>query len=222
MIIVIDGPSGSGKSTLAKSLAKDLDFYFFDTGAMYRSFCWYLMQKDVDLHSESAVEYALVSFQFRAETPPGQEGRFFVNEEEVTQQIRQPQIDQNVSLISSYLCVRHKMVEMQREFAKHHQAVFEGRDMGTVVFPQADYKFFLKADLKVRAQRRYDQLKSKNSSLAISFDAILTDLKKRDDFDSSREHSPLEKADDAFEIDATDLTVEQVLQKMKHQIQNKL
>lgn len=218
MIIVIDGPSGSGKSTLAKQLAKELKMPFFDTGAMYRSFCWYLMQQSIDMTNEQQVQKALEHFNYEVKYQ-GLEGHFFVNDQDVSEAIRQSEIDQNVSLVSAYLPVRQKMVEMQRKFAKNREAIFEGRDMGTVVFPKAEVKFFLIADVQVRAQRRYEQIKAQNPHSHITYESVEKDLKKRDEYDSSRKHSPLKEASDAIKVDATHLTVEQVLDKMKSYVE---
>lgn len=217
MIIVIDGPSGSGKSTLAKRLAKELHIDFFDTGAMYRSFCWYLLQESISVEDKEKVERALKSFHYEMHCEKD-EGHFFVNDQEVTTLIRDPKIDKNVSIVSSYLQVRQHMVRYQQSYASSHEAVYEGRDMGTVVFPNADVKFFLVADVKVRAQRRYNQLKTLNSQTEITVKEIEEDLIKRDEFDSGRKYSPLKQANDAILIDATSLSIEEVFQKMKSYI----
>lgn len=218
MIIVIDGPSGAGKSTLAKKLAKALNVAFFDTGAMYRSFCWFLLNHQMDVNDQKSVVKALESFHFRMECH-GDQGRFFVNDVDVSDLIRQPEIDQHVSIVSSYLPVREKMVDYQKKYAKRHSAIFEGRDMGTVVFPQADMKFFLMADAHIRAKRRYLQLLELNPGQSFELQQIESEIKRRDEYDSKRVHSPLKKAEDAIVIDASHLNIDEVFSQMKNQIE---
>ena len=201
MIIAIDGPSGSGKSSTAKAVAKALDFTYLDTGAMYRAVALGVLLLHIDFSNEEKVaklaETMDISFK-------GND--VFLNGENVTEIIRKDAVSKAVTPVSANPLVRELMVEKQREIAKGHDIVMEGRDIGTVVFPEADYKFFLVADPNVRALRRYKELNE-----AMSLEDVKKDLLRRDKKDSSRSHSPLKKADDAIEIDTSDLTfVEQV------------
>lgn len=201
MIIAIDGPSGSGKSSTAKAVAKALDFTYLDTGAMYRAVALGVLLLQIDFSNEEKVaklaETMDISFK-------GND--VFLNGENVTEIIRKDAVSKAVTPVSANPLVRELMVEKQREIAKGHDIVMEGRDIGTVVFPEADYKFFLVADPNVRALRRYKELNE-----AMSLEDVKKDLLRRDKKDSSRSHSPLKKADDAIEIDTSDLTfVEQV------------
>jgi cytidylate kinase len=201
MIIAIDGPSGSGKSSTAKAVAKALDFTYLDTGAMYRAVALGVLLLHIDLFNEEKVaklaETMDISFK-------GND--VFLNGENITEIIRKDAVSKAVTPVSANPFVRELMVKKQREIAKGHDIVMEGRDIGTVVFPEADYKFFLVADPNVRALRRYKELNE-----ALSLEDVKNDLLRRDKKDSSRSHSPLKKADDAIEIDTSDLTfVEQV------------
>ncbi len=214
MIIVIDGPSGAGKSTLAKRLAGELGFSFFDTGAMYRSVCWYLLDKNIPLEDQEQIEEVLKDFHFQLRRQ-GDITQFLVNDQDVSQKIRTTEIDKKVSIISAYPFVRKALVHLQEEFSQSVSAVFEGRDMGTVVFPKAEVKFFLVADSKVRAERRYMQLKELYPNTAINLDEIQSDILKRDEYDSNRECSPLKRAEDAHLIDASHLPIEAILKVMK-------
>ncbi len=214
MIIVIDGPSGAGKSTLAKRLATELGLSFFDTGAMYRSVCWYLLEKKIPLEDQEQIQEALKDFHFQLKREGGSV-QFLVNDQDVSQKIRTSEIDKKVSIVAAYPFVRKALVHLQEEFSQSVSAVFEGRDMGTVVFPKANVKFFLVADPKVRAERRYQQLKEFYPNTSINLEEIESDILKRDEYDSNRECSPLKKADDAHLIDASHLSIEAILEVMK-------
>jgi cytidylate kinase len=216
MIIALDGPSGTGKSTVAKGVAKRLGFTFFDTGAMYRSVAWWILQSDVDPDDQEKVFACLSTFQYEIQMDPVQERRYLVGGVDVTEAIRTPEISSLASKIAIYPQVRHSLVKIQREFGSHTDAVFEGRDMGTVVFPEADVKIFLTANPEVRAMRRFRELVAKFPDLAetFSFEQILADIKERDHKDSTRSVSPLKKAPDAVLIDTSDLTAEQVIDQV--------
>lgn len=220
MIIVIDGPSGSGKSTLAKKLSKQLHIPYFDTGAMYRSCCWFLLNEKVDLDNAKAVEHALDNFHFEIKKVDG-ELKYFVNNQDISLSIRDEEVTQHVSKVASYLFVRQKLVPIQREFGKNSDGIFEGRDMGTYVFPDADVKFFLYADPNIRALRRFEELKLNFPLKTFEKDKVLLDLMKRDEYDSRREHSPLKQAKDAFLIDVSYLTIDEVFEKMESYIKEK-
>ncbi len=218
MIITIDGPSGTGKSTVAKGVAKRLGFTFFDTGAMYRSVAWKIMEEGIDPADEAKVSEALSRFHFRIETEENGDRHYFVGDMDVTKAIRSQQISSAASQIAMYPQVRKALVKIQRKFGYETNAVFEGRDMGTVVFPDADLKIFLTARPEVRAERRYKELLAKFPDLTetLTFDQILKETKQRDEADSTRTISPLKKADDAILIDTSYLTADQVIEKIIH------
>lgn len=216
MIIAIDGPSGTGKSTVAKGVAKSLQFEFFDTGAMYRSLAWWIVHQNVDPNQETEVAAQLPLFHYQVQNVGQFDKQYFVNGNEVTKDIRTQEISKVASVVAVYPSVRKHLVQIQRHFAKNKDAVFEGRDMGTVVFPDAELKIFLTASPEIRAERRYKELMSKNPEMTNSFslNQILRDLEKRDHTDSSRKISPLKMAEDAILIDTSDLTAVQVIQKI--------
>lgn len=209
MIITIDGPSGTGKSTLAKTLAHKLHFSYFDTGALYRSFAWFILREGISPNDKEKVIEALSRFDFHIEGKQGNK-RYFVQDLECTKEIREEKVGNLASEISSYLEVRKVFLTIQRQYAQQNNIVVEGRDMGTVVFPQAEYKIFLTASPEVRAQRRFGQL----GENAPAKEKILKEMKKRDEKDQKRAHSPLKKAKDAYLIDTSNLSFEQVLNRV--------
>ncbi|HRW58367.1 MAG TPA: (d)CMP kinase [Chlamydiales bacterium] len=215
MIVAIDGPAGTGKSTIAKKLAKTLGFVYFDTGAMYRSFTYLLIKNKIAVSDDKKIRKILKEFVFDVQRD--EEGqRFFANGEDVSSVIRTAEVTELVSAVSVKKYLRQKMVRLQRKFAKNNHTVIEGRDIGTKVFPKAEVKFFLTATANVRAQRRYDQYLEKFPEMKsiISFDKILSDIQKRDQTDSNRKISPLKQAEDAFLIDSSNMTIEEVLDTM--------
>lgn len=213
MIITIDGPAGTGKSTVAKQLAARLHFQYFDTGAMYRSVAWIFKQKGIEKENRVAIEEELNNFQFiRREKGGGL--RYFVNGEDVTEEIRKPEISGLASEIATLPAVREALWKIQREFGSQCDAVFEGRDMGSHVFPHADLKFFLTARPQVRAERRYRELLSKDSTHKLTKQQIEEELKIRDLRDEKRILAPLIRPEGAIEIDTSDLTVDEIVNKM--------
>lgn len=221
MIITIDGPSGTGKSTLAKQVAERLGFAFFDTGAMYRAFAWWLLREGIEQIDDVAVALPLMRFSFRLETDSRGERHYFVGEQEVTAQIREPHISSFASKVARIPSVRTALVQIQREFGSCRDAVFEGRDMGTVVFPQAEVKIFLTADATIRAERRLQELCTRFPDLAgsLTLEEIRAELLVRDQQDMTREVSPLRKAEGAIEIDTSALTCDQVVERVLKQVQ---
>jgi cytidylate kinase len=212
MIVTIDGPVATGKSTIAKKLAQELGFIFFDTGAMYRAVTYSILQKGIDENNAYEVEEFLKKFNFDIRIKHG-EKKYFVDSEEVTEKIRSQQVTAHVSKISALASVREKLTYIQRQYSLGVNAVFEGRDMGSYVFPEADVKIFLIGKPEVRAQRRYQELINKNLQEAshMSLQQMLEDINQRDAYDSSRTISPLCKAKDAYVIDTSDLTVDEVV-----------
>lgn len=207
MIIAIDGPAASGKSTTAKAVAERLGFVYLDTGAMYRAVTLAALRAGVDLtETGGPLEKLLGTLTIAFKAVEGG-NRIFLGNEDVTQSIRGLEVSRNVSAVSELPLVRERMVALQREFAGRANSVVEGRDIGTVVFPDADFKFFLTADYETRAVRRMKDLAE--LGIGQSMDEVVEELKRRDERDSSRSHSPLAKAEDAIDVDTTALTVDQ-------------
>jgi len=203
VIIAIDGPAGAGKSTIAKKVAEKLNFTYLDTGAMYRAFTLLVLKKGIPLENTQLIEKTLDDFDISFI-----DNRILMNGTDVTKDIRNEEVTKNVSYISSLPFVRKKMVELQRKIGQNNYIVIEGRDIGTVVFPNADYKFYLDASIETRAVRR---LKDKNdSSKASTIDEMIKKIRDRDTYDSTRKIAPLKKAEDAIYIDSTNMTIDEV------------
>jgi cytidylate kinase len=215
MIITIDGPTGTGKSTIAKLLAERIGFIYFDTGAMYRCLTYGIIKHKIDYNDLKTVENFINSFNFEVKML-NNEKQYFYEDENITDNIRKEVVTCLVSQISAMPIVREKLVKHQRKLGESANAIFEGRDMGTVVFPKAILKIYLTANSMVRAQRRFAELAEKlpEETAHISVQHILENLNKRDSYDSSREHSPLQQAEDAYVIDTTYLSIEEVLKKI--------
>ena len=200
MKIAIDGPAGSGKSSLAKEIAKRLGVLYIDTGAMYRAITLKLLNEN-----ESNYEKILKDTEINFDGD-----KIFLDGKDVSKEIRENEISNKTSEMSKNRIIRDYLVKMQREIANDRDVVMEGRDIGSVVLKDAEYKFFLTADVETRAMRRFKQLEDNKAS----FDEILEDLKKRDYNDSHRENSPLIKTDDAILIDSTELNAEETIEKI--------
>jgi cytidylate kinase len=211
MIIAIDGPSGSGKSSTAKAVAESLSITYLDTGAMYRAVAVGVLRSGIDPEDEKSVADAV-----RHMTVGFKGGSVLLNGDDVTVAIREDAANKAVTPVSANPAVRELLVQKQREFASKNDIVMEGRDIGTVVFPNADHKFFLVADPRVRAIRRL-----KESTEDLTLEEVEADLIRRDQKDSSRAHSPLKKADDAIEIDTSALTFDEQVDKILSYIKNK-
>lgn len=210
IIIAIDGPAASGKSTAAKRLAEELGYLYLDTGAMYRAITYYVLKNNALNDNEKIVELARsITLDMKYENGIT---RVFVNGEEVTDFIRLPEISAKVSEISRIPEVRAEMVKLQRALAEKGNLVAEGRDITTVVFPKAEVKVFMTATLEERAKRRFLEHKAKGDD--VTFEDVKNNLIKRDKIDSSRKVSPLKKADDAYELDTTNLTVDEEIEKI--------
>jgi len=215
MVITIDGPVATGKSTIAKKLASEIGYIYFDTGAMYRCVTYAALKKKVNLDNPEELKSFLDTFQLEQKIKRG-ERSYFVYGEDVTNEIRLTEVTSNVSRVSAIPMVREKMVALQKEMANGINAVFEGRDMGTVVFPDAQLKIFLTGRPEVRAKRRFDELKTKfpQTYENLTMGQALDDVNKRDELDSNREISPLKQASDAFLIDTSDVTMDEIIMKI--------
>ncbi|KWZ99988.1 MAG: (d)CMP kinase [Anaerococcus vaginalis] len=202
-IIALDGPSGSGKSTIANILAKKLKISYLNTGSMYRALTLYFLEngikneKQIDLNILQNIKMDI------------NEDRVFLNGKDVSDEIRNKIVTENVSWVSSIPLVRKYLVDMQRKISENKSIILDGRDIGTVVFPDAKYKFFLVASSEIRAKRRYEQ-----NEIDKSLEEIQKDIEKRDYIDSHREISPLKKASDAIEIDSSNLTIDETIDEI--------
>ena len=211
MKIAIDGPAGAGKSTIAKLLAKKLGILYLDTGAMYRAVGLKAIENGVYVTDETAVKKMLDSTTVDVKSEEGVQ-HVYLDGKDVTGKIREHRVSKAASDISAVPCVRYKMVDLQREIAARCDTVLDGRDIGTFVLPNAEYKIFLTASVAERARRRYEELKAKGEECTL--ESVASDIEKRDYNDSHRALAPLRKADDAVEIDTTDLSIEEVADKI--------
>lgn len=211
MIIAIDGPAGAGKSTIAKAIAKALNITYLDTGAMYRAAGLKAHMLNADVTDAAAVESFIKDTKIEIYVESG-ETRVLLDGRDVTSAIREHHISKLASDISALPIVRYKMVELQREIAQKTATVLDGRDIGTFVLPNADYKFFLTASADERARRRVAQLK--RAGTVCDFETVKRDIEERDRNDSERALAPLKKADDAIEIDTTHLNIDEVVDKL--------
>ncbi|RLC51509.1 MAG: (d)CMP kinase [Candidatus Cloacimonadota bacterium] len=205
-IIAIDGPAASGKSTTAKRLAKKLKYIYIDTGAMYRACALNALWENIDLKDIEALQKMLSKIDIKIKYSENG-NRIYLNGKDVTERIREADITKLSSEIAVIGIVREKMVELQRKIGKNGGVIMDGRDIGTVVFPNADFKFFMTADVKTRAKRRWKEAKEKGENL--SLEKIEKEIEWRDKNDSSRDIAPLRKADDAIEIDTSKLSIEE-------------
>lgn len=212
MIITIDGPVATGKSTIARRLAESLGFIYFDTGAMYRALTYQILKEGIDINDNTAIEKFLQNLDFDIRIRRNGKA-YCMNGVDVTNEIRGLTVTNAVSRVAALPAIRDKLVAIQRQLAVGVNAVFEGRDMGTVVFPDADLKIFLEGRLEVRGQRRLDELKRERPEEAkeMTLEQCMKEINERDEFDSKRAVSPLLKAKDAFSVDTSDMTVDEVV-----------
>ena len=220
MIVAIDGPAASGKSTAAIGVAKALNITHLDTGAMYRAVTFGLIKNQINFKDDKAVEAYLSILELKFSIKE-KNNALILDNTDVTEKIRSNKINENVSEVSAIKIVREFMVKIQREMAKDTDCILEGRDIGTVVFPNADYKFFITANDKSRAERRLLDLVSAGDKKASDLGVVLDELRVRDYKDSTRDYSPLKKADDAEIIDTTYLTIHEVIEKIVNTVNQK-
>jgi len=219
IVIAIDGPAGSGKSSTAKQVARRLNFTYIDTGAMYRAITWQVIQQKIAISDQERItavaQQVEITFQW-VDT----ELHTFLNGKDISQAIRTSAVSELVSPVSAIPGVRQALVAEQRKLAEKSDVVMEGRDIGTHVFPDADFKFYINADLEVRARRRLKDYHKVGQVLSLQ--AVITELKRRDRIDSSRSHSPLKKAPDAVVIDTTDLNFEEQVKMILEYVRSRI
>ena len=211
--IAIDGPAGAGKSTIAKRLAKELGYYYVDTGAIYRTVAYFLdlwgvSPKDVD-NVNRYIDELTIGIEYDEDGLQ----HMIMNGMDVTGEIRTQDISQKASLVSAHACVREMLLDMQRDVAKQHNVIMDGRDIGTVVLPKADVKIFLTADPEVRAKRRCDELVAKGQKA--NFETVLKEIKQRDYQDTHREIAPLKMARDSIKVDTSNMDIDQVVAEIR-------
>lgn len=207
--IAIDGPSGAGKSTLARRVAKELGIIYLDTGAMYRAVALKAMRLGINTRDRESVSNLLPDIDISVEYHDGAQN-IYLDGEDVSSAIRTNEVSMGASNVSAFPEVRTKLVALQQEIARHNPVVMDGRDIGTKVLPDAGLKIFLTASVEERAQRRYNELKEKGL-LDKTFEELVAEIEERDHNDSTREHSPLKKAEDAVVLDSTGKTVEELV-----------
>lgn len=209
--IALDGPSGSGKSTIAKNLSARLNVLYLDTGAMYRAVALKAIKSEVDTLDEKGVSSFIDDINLDIKYVNGSQ-RTFLDGEDVSEKIREPHVSMAASNVSSLKCVRLKMVEMQRKIASDISCVLDGRDIGSFVLPNADYKFYITASVEVRAERRYKELTLRGHK--VDYDALKAEIEQRDYNDKHRDFAPLVCADDAIVIDTSFMNINQVVNKV--------
>lgn len=218
--VAIDGPSGAGKSTLARQVAEQLQFLYVDTGAIYRSIGWYALQKGASL--EDAEQIAALLPSLEVEIRYGADGlqRMIVNGRDVTKEIRLPEVSVSASKVAAVPAVRAYLLEMQRKLAREHHVIMDGRDIGTVVLPDADCKIYLTASAEVRAERRCRELAERGTPQG--YETVLEDMRRRDEQDRNRAVAPLKQAEDAVLLDTSELDFEGSAKALLRLIKEKL
>ena len=218
--IAIDGPAGAGKSTIARALAKELGYYYVDTGAIYRTVAYFLDLLGVSPKDVDGVERYLDELTVEIEYDETGKQHMIMNGMDVSDDIRTQDISQKASLVSAHAIVRDMLLDMQRDVARKHNVIMDGRDIGTVVLPKATVKIFLTASAEVRAKRRTDELLAKGQHA--DYAQTLKDIKQRDYQDSNRPIAPLKQAKDAVLVDTSELNIEQVIAAIKNIVQEKI
>ncbi|MCF8000733.1 MAG: (d)CMP kinase [Halanaerobiales bacterium] len=212
--IAIDGPAGAGKSTIAKMLAEKMNFTYLDSGAMYRAVTLCALNKDIDLNNIEKLSELVKNLEIDVEYK-NNEFKIYADNNEITNKIRSDKVDKNVSTIAQIKIIRDELVEKQREIARQKNIVMDGRDIGTRVLPNAEYKFYITATVHERAVRRYQDIINRGENNK-DFQEVKDEIERRDKIDSNRKYSPLKKAEDAIEIDTTNLNKKEVLTKILH------
>lgn len=213
--IAIDGPSGAGKSTLARKLAQEMSYLYVDTGAMYRTIALFALRERVNPADGSAVEALLPKISLSMRYVDGAQ-HMFLNGEDVSTQIRTEEVSMATSAVSSHPAVRAFLLETQRDIARNHNVIMDGRDIGTVVLPEAQVKIFLTADAEDRARRRYDEQCARGEQVV--YEDVLRDVRKRDENDATRATAPLRRAEDAVVVDTTGFAFEESLALLRQTI----
>ncbi|SDC52129.1 MULTISPECIES: (d)CMP kinase [unclassified Candidatus Frackibacter] len=211
LVIAIDGPAGAGKSTIAKQVAEELGSIYIDTGAMYRALTLKALRLEIDIGSEQELANLAKNTEIRFRKVDNQD-RILLDNEDVSEEIRSQAVSNHVSLVAKVPAVRKELVNLQRKMAKDTSVVMDGRDIGTVVLPNADVKIFLTASVEERTKRRYEELKLKGEE--IDFFQLKSEIIRRDKLDRERVVAPLKKADDAIELDSTKLTIREVVEEV--------
>ncbi|MBR2310550.1 MAG: (d)CMP kinase [Oscillospiraceae bacterium] len=218
--IAIDGPAGAGKSTIAKALAAELGYHYVDTGAIYRTVAYFLDLLGISPKDVDGVERYIDELTIEIEYDETGKQHMIMNGMDVSDEIRTQDISQKASLVSAHKIVRDMLLDMQRDVAKKHNVIMDGRDIGTVVLPKATVKIFLTASAEVRAKRRTDELLAKGQKA--NYEQTLKDIKQRDYQDTNRPIAPLKQAEDAVLVDTSDMNIEQVLAAIKTIVQEKI
>lgn len=214
-MIAIDGPAASGKSTIAQQVAKRLGYLFFDTGVMYRAVTWAVLSSGVSVEDEPTITRLANEVHIDVNPPSKEDSRAYdvlLNGKDITWELRRPDVEANVSKISAYIGVRQAMTEQQRRIGLRGNVIMVGRDIGTVVLPDADAKIFLVASVEERARRRYDEIIQRGETA--DYEDILCAMRRRDEFDSTRAVAPLKPAEDAVILDSDHLSIEEVVQRV--------
>jgi len=210
--VAIDGPAGAGKSTIAKKIAKELNYIYVDTGALYRAIAFFSLKNNANTKMEDEISLLLPKINLEIKFI-NNEQRVFLNGEDVSDLIRTPEISMGASNVSAHPSVRKFLLDLQKKIASENNIIMDGRDIGTVILPNADLKIFLTADAKERAKRRYDELTAK--SMQVDYEIILKEIIERDENDSNRAVAPLKCADDAVKIDSTKMSILEVVDTIK-------
>ncbi len=217
--IAIDGPAGAGKSTIAKRLAKELGFYYVDTGAIYRTLGYFFNLIGIPPKDMDGITKYIDECVIEIEWDDDGSQHMFLNEIDVSEDIRTPEISKIASTVSAHKLVRDRLLDMQRDVAKKHNVIMDGRDIGSVVLPRADVKFFLTASPEVRAKRRYEELKAKGSK--DSYEKVLKEVNDRDHADMTRAVAPLKQTRSHIQVDTSEMTIDQVVAHMGQIVREK-